>query len=147
MLSTDHSGLQVIPEDECLQLLAGATLGRVALSVCALPVVLPVNFVMDHGDVVLRTGSGTKLHAALAGSVVAFEVDAYDPVYHTGWSVLLTGVAKVVVLPAELDRLKQLPLRPWAPGERDHFIRIARHVVTGRSIGDPVLQRRHFTRP
>jgi nitroimidazol reductase NimA-like FMN-containing flavoprotein (pyridoxamine 5'-phosphate oxidase superfamily) len=147
VVSTDHAGLQVIPEDECLRLLAGATLGRVALSIAALPVVLPVNFAVDHGDVILRTGSGTKLDAALAGSVVAFEVDDYDPVYHTGWSVLFTGIANVVTLHPELDRLKQLPLRPWAPGERDHYVRIAKHAVSGRRIGDPVLRRRHSSHP
>lgn len=142
----DHA-LSTIPEDECLRLLGGATLGRVALSIGALPVVLPVNFVMDHGDVVLRTSSGTKLDAALAGAVVAFEADEYDPVYHAGWSVLLTGVATVVTRPDELDRLKRLPLRPWASGERDHYVRIVKHTVTGRRIGDPVLHTRHFSHP
>jgi nitroimidazol reductase NimA-like FMN-containing flavoprotein (pyridoxamine 5'-phosphate oxidase superfamily) len=147
MASTDHGGLQVIPEDECLRLLGGATLGRVALSIGALPVVLPVNFAMDDGDVVLRTNKGTKLNAALAGAVVAFEADEYDAVYHTGWSVLVTGVARVVTLPDELSRLKELPLRPWAPGERDDYVRIARHTVTGRRIGSPVLPPRHLSHP
>lgn len=146
MASDDH-GLQAISEGECLRLLGHTTLGRVALSIGALPVVLPVNFAMDDGDVVLRTGSGSKLDAALAGSVVAFEVDNYDPVYHSGWSVLLTGVASVVTAETELERLDRLPLRPWAPGKRDHYIRIARHVVSGRRLGDPVLPRRHFGHP
>jgi hypothetical protein len=96
---------------------------------------------------VLRTQKGSKLNAALAGEVVAFEVDDYDAVYHTGWSVLLTGVARVVTLPDELSRLKQLPLRPWAPGGRDDYVRISRHIVTGRRIGYPVLPPRHLSHP
>lgn len=147
VVASDSRSLEAIPEDECLRLLSHATLGRVALSIGALPAVLPVNFAMDDGDVVLRTGSGSKLDAALAGSVVAFEVDSYDPVYHTGWSVLLTGVATVVTAKSELDRLDRLPLRPWASGQRDHYVRIARQVVSGRRLGDPVLPRRHFTHP
>lgn len=147
MVATDHAGLEVIPEDECLRLLSGATLGRVALSIGALPVVLPVNFVMDDGNVVLRTQKGSKLNAALAGAVVAFEVDEYDAVYHAGWSVLLTGVAGVVTVPEELSRLKHLPLRPWAPGERDNYVRITRHIITGRRIGNTVLPARHLSHP
>jgi hypothetical protein len=59
----------------------------------------------------------------------------------------MTGVASVVSDRDELDRLKQLPLRPWAPGDRDHYVRIAKHTVTGRRIGDPVLHTRHFSHP
>ena len=142
-----HHALRQIPEDECLRLLGGATLGRVALSIGALPVVLPVNFILDDGDVVLRTSSGSKLDAALAEAVVAFEVDEYDPVYHAGWSVLLTGRATVITEPGELDRLRQLPLRPWAAGERDNYVRIARQTLSGRRIGDAVMHVRHFSHP
>ena len=32
----------------------------------------------DDGEIVFRTGAGTKLRAAESGDVLAFEVDAYD---------------------------------------------------------------------
>ena len=38
----------------------------------------PVNFVVEHGNVVFRTAEGTKLAAAVLGTAVAFEVDGYD---------------------------------------------------------------------
>ena len=119
---------------ECERLLAQTTVGRVGISIGALPVVLPVNYAMLDGDVVVRTGAGTKLDAALAGSVVAFEVDHVDPTYHEGWSVLLQGRASEIVDAEELDRARRLPLRPWAPGSRDRFIRIPAEVVSGRRI-------------
>ena len=51
---------ELTPE-ECLLLLDLASVGRIGLSVQALPVILPVNFVMHEGDVIFRVGSGTKL--------------------------------------------------------------------------------------
>lgn len=43
--------------------------GWVGLSVSALPVVLPVSFIVDDGHVLFRTSEGTKLAAASGGAV------------------------------------------------------------------------------
>ena len=126
--------LQMLSPSECEQLLARTTVGRVGISIGALPVVLPVNYAMLDGDVVVRTGAGTKLDAALAGAVVAFEVDHVDPIYHEGWSVLVQGRATEIADPADIERARALPLRPWAPGTRDRFIRIPAEVISGRRI-------------
>ena len=101
----DRNGLEVLSRAECLRLLGGARIGRVGLSMGALPAVLPVNFTLVDDAIVLRTAAGSKLDAALANSVVAFEVDSIDPMYHTGWSVLVQGVASEVVDPADRERL------------------------------------------
>ena len=98
----DRNGLEVLDRDECLQLLSGCSLGRVAVSVGALPVILPVNFLLDRERILIRTGPGTKLDAATRDSVVAFEVDHIDPFSHGGWSVCLTGMAREVKDEAEL---------------------------------------------
>jgi nitroimidazol reductase NimA-like FMN-containing flavoprotein (pyridoxamine 5'-phosphate oxidase superfamily) len=123
-----------LSRDECLRLLATAPVGRVALSMGALPVVLPVNFVLDGESVVFRTGEGTKHEAAVSNTVVAFEVDQIDPLYHSGWSVLVTGVANVVTAPTEVTRLAALPLRPWADGQRGYYVRISGDRITGRRL-------------
>ena len=78
--------LSELTRDECMSLLATAVVGRVGLSVDALPVVLPVNFAVSDQDIVFRTVEGTKFHAAAAGAVVAFEADAYEPSGRSGWS-------------------------------------------------------------
>jgi nitroimidazol reductase NimA-like FMN-containing flavoprotein (pyridoxamine 5'-phosphate oxidase superfamily) len=83
-----------IPPEDCLILLDLAYVGRIGVSVQALPVILPVNYVMHEGDVVFRTSSGTKLAAATAGAVVAFEVDHHDAHGTRGWSVLLQGTSR-----------------------------------------------------
>ena len=133
----DRNGLEVLSRAECLKLLAGARIGRVGLSVGALPAVLPVNFALVGDAIVLRTAAGSKLDAALANAVVAFEADSIDPLYHTGWSVLVQGVASEVVDPAERERLRAEPLRPWADHDRDRFVRIYIDIVSGRRLVQP----------
>ena len=133
-MSTDRNGLEILGREECLYLLTRRSIGRVGVSIAALPVVLPVNFVLFDGDIVIRTGEGTKLDAALCHSVVAFEVDDFDPVYHTGWSVLVRGRAREVRHPAEVARVRSLPLQPWAGDLPDRFIRISADLVSGRRI-------------
>ena len=74
----DSAGFEVLDEEECYALLAGASLGRVGVTVGAMPAIFPVNFALVGHHVVFSTGLGTKLTAALAGSVVAFEADWAD---------------------------------------------------------------------
>lgn len=117
-LIDDHTGLEYIPREECLRLLEGRHLGRAAVTVAGRPLVLPVNYAMDEGSIVFRTDPGTKFDAAVRGEFVAFEIDAADPEYHTGWSVLVTGVAEEILDPGERDWAEVLPLRPWAKDPR-----------------------------
>ena len=123
--------------DECRKLLAEHHLGRLALVDQDGPVVFPVNYVFHRLAVVFRTDPGTKLDAAACGARVAFEVDAVDEANGTGWSVLVRGEAVAVTDPGELRRLRALPLYPWAPGDRAHYVRILPSVVSGRLIGLP----------
>src|SRR5437016_11828340 len=136
-MKPDVRKLEPLSPEECERLLAQGSMGRVGISVGALPVVLPVNYAMLDGDVVVRTGAGTKLDAALAGAVVAFEIDHVDPVYHEGWSVLLQGRATVMAEPDNIARARHLPLSPWAPGSRDRYIRIPAEIISGRRIAVP----------
>ena len=119
---------------ECFELLADEQLGRVAVTDDRGPVVFPVNFVLDRHTVVFRTEPGTKLHAASQGRRVCFEADGTDAATRTGWSVLIRGEAIEVTDPAELARLRKLPLDPWAPGPKTHHVRILPAVLTGRRI-------------
>jgi nitroimidazol reductase NimA-like FMN-containing flavoprotein (pyridoxamine 5'-phosphate oxidase superfamily) len=132
----DSTRLEVLDRRECLALLAATPVGRIIFTHRALPAVEPVNFVLDGDTIVIRTGPGAKLTAAGKNAVVAFEIDEIDINEHTGWSVTVVGRSEEVRDEAERSRLARLPLRPWAPGEHDHFIRIRIEVVTGRRIPD-----------
>ena len=144
-LAPEDSSFSLIELDraECLDLLGHAGIGRVVLSVKCIPVALPVNVCVLDGDVVFATGKGSKLDAALRGTVVSVEVDDIDRIYHTGWSVLVTGVAEVITDPEDIARVRQLPIQPWAPGPHRFFVRIPSTVVSGRRIewGPPLRTR------
>lgn len=128
---------QELTKHECFGLLAGQQLGRVVLVDDRGPLALPVNFVVDQHSVLFRTDEGTKLAVASRGSRVAFEVDGTDAATHTGWSVLVRGEAIEVTDPAELERVRQLPLSPWAPGPKTCYVRILPTTLTGRRIALP----------
>jgi nitroimidazol reductase NimA-like FMN-containing flavoprotein (pyridoxamine 5'-phosphate oxidase superfamily) len=125
--------LEELLRSECLRLLASVSVGRVGLSINALPAVLPVNFALLDGEVVFRTVEGTKFHAATAGRVLAFEADGYETDGLSGWSVLVQGVSRVVTEPTELDRARQLTVEPWGVDRAaDQIVRITSTLVSGR---------------
>lgn len=132
-MEVDRNGLEVLGRTECLALLATVTLGRIGLTSAALPTILPVNFRLVGDDIVVHTAAGTKLDAATRNAVVAFEADAMDPVEHTGWSVVVTGVAREAV-DDELAALTRVPLARWAPLGDERVIAIAAQLISGRRI-------------
>lgn len=127
-----------LPEEECFRLLARGHFGRIGFVEHDRPIILPVNYTFDRGYVVFQSTTGSKLEVATAGRSVAFEIDAVDPMYHGGFSVLVYGPADVVDATDEIARLSELPLRPWWPQARDRWIRIRVDEITGRRLrSDP----------
>src|SRR5215472_14625574 len=126
--------LEQLSRDECLRLVGQVPLGRIVYTRQALPAVELVNFALDDGDIVIRTDSSGKLAAATRGAVVAFEADNVDAATHAGWSVTVVGYSRAVTDVADIRRLEQSGLVPWAAGKRDHFIRISPQIVNGRRI-------------
>ena len=131
---SDGSALQRLSRHECLALLASVPVGRIIYTQRALPAVELVNFALDQGDIVIRTDRSGKLAAATRGVVVAFEADQVDVVGQSGWSVTAIGPSSEVTDPGELARLRTIGLSPWAPGPRDHFIRISPVMLNGRRL-------------
>jgi uncharacterized protein len=132
-LPTDHAGLEILPFDECLRLLASVPVGRVGFFADGELVVLPVNHVVDGQDPVFRTARGSKLSAAEGQNLAAFEADHYDEQARTGWSVLVIGRAEVVYDEAEVQRLNRRGLHPWVTAvQRPFWIRIRATSVSGR---------------
>jgi transcriptional regulator with XRE-family HTH domain len=119
---------------ECRQLIAPGGVGRVAFCTTSGPVVLPVNFAVVAGTVVVRTGEGTMLECH-ADEQVAFEVDHIDEALSQGWSVLVRGTAHRVAHPAELHIVRRdAAIWPWPGGDRDIYVRIIPDTITGRRI-------------
>jgi uncharacterized protein len=131
---SDGAALTQLPRDECLKLMASVPVGRVIYTRRALPAVELVNFALDKGDIVVRTSPGGKLAAAARGAVVAFEADCVDYAHRAGWSVTAIGPSREVTEPEEIARLRTIGLSAWAPGARDHFIRISPEILNGRYL-------------
>lgn len=131
---TDHAGLEILPFDVCLRLLASVSVGRVGFFADGEMVILPVNHVVDGQDPVFRTARGSKLSAAEGRDLVTFEADEYDEQTRSGWSVMVTGRAEMIYEDAEIQRLSQLGLHPWVTAvERPFWIRIRANAVSGRA--------------
>ncbi len=139
-MDVDRNGLEVLGRQACLNLLATVTIGRIGIG-GALPVVLPVNFRLVDGHIVFRTGIGTKLDAASTDSVVAFEVDDFDPISHTGWSVVVSGTAREVTDPEAIAELHQANIPRWALTGDDRVVAIDTHRISGRRITHTLKRR------
>jgi uncharacterized protein len=135
----------VLERAECLRLLAlaaadGSGVGRVGFSLQGVPVVLPVNYGLVGGDVVVRTGEGLKLLASMDRSVVAFEVDEVDRSAREAWSVLVRGMCEEITGADELEGARRASPPPLVPEPGEHYLRIRTGIVTGRrftlSVGD-----------
>jgi nitroimidazol reductase NimA-like FMN-containing flavoprotein (pyridoxamine 5'-phosphate oxidase superfamily) len=131
------SRFEILDDDECLRLLADEPVGRIALTSAALPVVLPVNFVAVDHTIVFASDPGLKLQAARAGQVACLEIDGYDVLDHSGWSVLATGRLSEITDAAKLRTARSLPLSPWALSAPEHFVELSIELLSGRRIRRP----------
>ena len=119
-----------LERDECLSLLALEVVGRLATGAGdEAPDVVPVNYALHEGAPIFRTHDGTALERLRHGPV-SFQVDRFDWFHHTGWSVLVQGVAEVI----EPEELEGLELECWVPGRQTRFVRISPTRITGRRI-------------
>jgi nitroimidazol reductase NimA-like FMN-containing flavoprotein (pyridoxamine 5'-phosphate oxidase superfamily) len=117
------------------ELLAHRSVGRLAyVARAGTPDIVPVNYRLFEGDVLIRSGPGPKLQAAERRDLVAFEVDDLDEDTATGWSVVVVGRLRRL---RETERLR-LPAsvlpEPWASGRRDAVVGLTPVRVTGRRV-------------
>jgi nitroimidazol reductase NimA-like FMN-containing flavoprotein (pyridoxamine 5'-phosphate oxidase superfamily) len=126
----------VLTDARCRTLLRSVDLGRVLLSLDAMPVAFPVNYrLVDEDTIVFRTAAGTKLSRAVDRRLVGFEVDRVDSEAAVGWSVLVLGIASVVTDPGELARLTELNIRSLSREALPYFVKIEIHRLSGRHVG------------
>lgn len=129
-----RTGIEVMDRAECLRMLRTDDVGRVAVVDAGHPVIFPVNYAVDGEHIVFRTAEGTKLDATLKGGPVSFEIDETDRHTRTGWSVIVTGWARVATNAEDIARLEQLELQPWSEHRKDNWIVIHPERISGRRI-------------
>lgn len=132
--------IQELSEDECLRLISPGGVGRIAYTGRFGPAVLPVNYRMADGAIVFRTAEHGALDEDLRTGIeaadyrVAFEIDEIDEAGRLGWSVLLVGPAHHVTDAERTGLGEASGVVPWAPGDRELFVRIVPSRITGRRI-------------
>lgn len=135
-ITRPRQALELIPA-ECWQLLRGVSVGRVVFTMNAMPAIRPVNHIVDGQAIIIRSHLGSAItgHASQDGAVVCYEADEIDPDRHTGWSVIATGLARLVRGPDLVHRYEQA-LEPWAAAAMDQVIAITPQMITGvRLVG------------
>ena len=132
--------IEELDEDESLRLISAGGIGRIAYQSRFGPAVLPVNYKWYDEAVVFRTARHSALDEDLQTGIsggdyeVAFEIDEIDMPGRQGWSVLLQGPAHHIDSEDEREAARKAGVTPWAAGERELYLRIVPHRVTGRRI-------------
>jgi hypothetical protein len=122
-------GSETLDRAECLALLRSEDFGRLALSVGALPSVIPIHYSLGDGMVTLGVPSDPRLASATDDAVVAFQVDHNDP-GGVSWTVLVRGRTSARISPTSTEG----PASLAPPGHRRapyHQVRLQIDVVEG----------------
>ena len=128
----DRPPTRHLTEDECWQRIREAPYGRIASTAGGEIDIFPVNHVVDEGTIVFRTSPGTKLLELTIRDSVAFEVDGYTDT--DAFSVVVKGRAREFDHEREVAAAEQLGVTPWAPEEKDRWVRIIAREVHGRTF-------------
>ncbi|CAG7619138.1 pyridoxamine 5'-phosphate oxidase family protein [Rhodococcus opacus] len=146
-MGSNEPSLRELAVNECWALLRTESIGRLAVWVDDHPDIFPLNYAVDHGTLVFRSGRGTKVSAALSDAPVALEVDGYEAPSREAWSVVIKGRAEGIREIDELMDTVDLPLFPWQAGAKNLFIRLVPTHVSGRRfpVVDPAMWQTPFS--
>lgn len=134
--AVDHRGLNVLDLEDCLRRAESTPMGRVAFQDSGEVVVLPVNHVVEDTMIAFRARWDSILASAVNTQSIAFQVDDYDALEHTGWSVLVRGIASTVYDEATCRRFEELLGIPWlGPPEGSFWTCIRPEEISGRELG------------
>ncbi|WP_028267028.1 pyridoxamine 5'-phosphate oxidase family protein [Arthrobacter sp. MA-N2] len=123
---------EVLSVHDCWKYLRSSSVARVAVVSSGDPEIFPINYIPDEGTVIFRTGPGTKLNAVLAGQRIVLEADGLNTYGTIAWSVIVKGHAEIVTEDEELQETPAMELSPWAPGTKEHLVRITPAELSGR---------------
>jgi nitroimidazol reductase NimA-like FMN-containing flavoprotein (pyridoxamine 5'-phosphate oxidase superfamily) len=132
--------LEEIDRAECLRLIAPSGVGRIAFTGRFGPMVLAVGYTLHEDTIVFLTAQDSATEEDLRTGIahaeykVAFEIDEFDVTERVGWSVMVQGAAHHVDSSAERSALLDAGVEAWPEGARQHFIRIAPTMISGRRI-------------
>jgi nitroimidazol reductase NimA-like FMN-containing flavoprotein (pyridoxamine 5'-phosphate oxidase superfamily) len=136
MTDQDDAQLIELSAQQCQALLETQQIGRLGVNAEHYPLIVVVNYGLDRDTLVIQTHPGTMLSNANHANVT-FEVDDIDQRTHSGWSVLVRGLAEEISQTEGAELFKRTvsnAVQPWAPGEYGHWLRLIPHQMSGRRI-------------
>ncbi len=133
--ASSHGAVAVeLDAASCWDRLGAARVGRIAYLEDGWPTIVPVNFSVDDGAVIIRSLDGGKARAAERDEVVCLEIDGVDLDDRTGWSVLARGHLRVIDDPEALRDAWANDPEPFIASPRWRWLRLEPFTVTGRSL-------------
>ncbi|CAL8899435.1 hypothetical protein KVA01_11750 [Kocuria varians] len=131
-MSENANPIQAMDSQRVWELLTQLPYGRLAVQAAGLVDIFPVNYVVSQCKLYFRTAQGTKLASLVVNHHVAFEVDRVRDGHVE--SVVVHGRARRLETRAELEAAEELPLQPWAPTEKFHYVVLEPDDATGREF-------------
>jgi hypothetical protein len=132
--------MDVLTDEQCWELLRGQQIGRLATVVGGSVDIFPVNYIVHEEQILFKTAEGSKLASIMAHHEVAFEIDGYKEDSNEAWSVVMSGMARVLTHDDELDVAESLPLFPWNVDPKHRYVAIEPTGISGRRF---VAEGRH----
>ena len=138
--SPTEPAVAVLSEEESWHLLAGADLGRLAVSIGGAGDdtddsgvdIFPINYVVADRVIFFRTAPGSKLMDLTKHPIVALEMDGTHN--RRRWSVVVKGTAVRLGLDEEIEASGVLFLHSQAPTEKWNYVRVTASSITGREF-------------
>ena len=138
--SPTEPAVAVLSEEESWHLLAGADLGRLAVSIGGAGDdrddsgvdIFPINYVVADRVIFFRTAPGSKLMDLTKHPIVALETDGTHN--RRRWSVVVKGTAVRLGLDEEIEASGVLFLHSQAPTEKWNYVRVTASSITGREF-------------
>jgi uncharacterized protein len=128
--------LEPLSPYDCWQLVSGAAgpdgVARIVWSGPDGPAIVPMNFTVAEGFLWFQTTPASRVARECCDQRVLVEIDQVDATSHTGWSVVVTGVA--TCLPPATDPGILGTLLVWPQGPRDLLLKVEPDELTGRQL-------------
>ena len=86
-----------ISAERCWALLRSGWLGRVSLSLNALPTILPVEYCVTGNELCVCLGHYDVPKRSVANAVIGFATDGINETTHQGWTVHVHGISRLAV--------------------------------------------------
>lgn len=125
--------MRPLTREQAMRLLRSVPMGRIAFTYHAMPAIRPVNHIVDTADrIIIRSHEGAAIVTATEvdrGTVVSYEADQIDTEARAGWTVVATGLARIVDNPGQAAAYRER-LTPWVTGHMDYIISIEPTIIT-----------------